>query len=189
MGSAIDFTSHYRVEGGVALIEVSVAHLRQLFNSLDPAPFLEKELDDDAAAYISAAAREIGQRPVKLVVHLPAGEATGSEADGIGDAVRNFFAYRLWSERRVLRHTLRLGWASAAIGLTFLFACLGARQLLAAHGSSLAAEILAEGLLISGWVAMWRPIQVFLYDWWPIRRTCRLYERLAALEVELRPPP
>lgn len=189
MASALDFSSPYRVEDGVTLIELSVGRLRQLFNSLDPAPFLEKDLDDDAADYVASAAREIGRRPFRLVIHLPAFEATGAEAEGVGDAVRNFFAYRLWSERGVLRHTLRLGWASLAIGLAFLVACLGARQLLATLAPSLVTELAAEGLLISGWVAMWRPIQVFLYDWWPLRRSCRLYERLAHLEVELRPRP
>lgn len=47
-------------------------------------------------------------------------------------------------------------------------------------------QIMAEGLLISGWVAMLRPIQVFLYDWWPIRQNCGLYEKLARLPAELR---
>jgi hypothetical protein len=47
-------------------------------------------------------------------------------------------------------------------------------------------SIIEEGFLISGWVAMWRPIQVFLYDWWPIRRRRRIYEKLAQIPVALR---
>jgi len=48
-------------------------------------------------------------------------------------------------------------------------------------------RILSEGLLIIGWVAMWGPLEVFLYGWWPIAGTCRILERLADLEVEVRP--
>jgi hypothetical protein len=33
---------------------------------------------------------------------------------------------------------------------------------------------------------MWRPIQIFLYDWWPLRNTIRTYERLAEIPVEIR---
>jgi hypothetical protein len=33
---------------------------------------------------------------------------------------------------------------------------------------------------------MWRPIQVFLYDWWPIHRRRRIYEKLAQIPVTLR---
>jgi hypothetical protein len=54
-------------------------------------------------------------------------------------------------------------------------------------GDTTLINIVAESLLISGWVAMWRPIQIFLYDWWPIRRTRAVLARLAAAEVELRP--
>jgi len=44
---------------------------------------------------------------------------------------------------------------------------------------------LRESLLIGGWVAMWRPLEVFLYDWWPIRLEARLYDRLSAMPVRI----
>jgi hypothetical protein len=42
-----------------------------------------------------------------------------------------------------------------------------------------------ESFSIGGWVAMWRPIEVFLYDWWPIRAEARLYDRLSAMPVRI----
>ena len=47
------------------------------------------------------------------------------------------------------------------------------------------AEILRESFLIGGWVAMWRPLEVFLYDWWPIRAEARLFDRLSAMPVRV----
>jgi hypothetical protein len=38
-------------------------------------------------------------------------------------------------------------------------------------------------------VANWRPIEIFIYDWWPIVRKRNLYRRLAAAKVELKPYP
>jgi hypothetical protein len=46
--------------------------------------------------------------------------------------------------------------------------------------------VLRESLLVGGWVAMWRPIEIFLYDWWPVRAEARRYDRLAAMPVEIR---
>jgi hypothetical protein len=43
-----------------------------------------------------------------------------------------------------------------------------------------------QSLLILGWVANWRPLEIFLYDWWPIRRRVILLRRLAAMPVEVR---
>jgi hypothetical protein len=47
--------------------------------------------------------------------------------------------------------------------------------------------IVKESLIILGWVANWKPIEIFLYDWWPLARRRNLYRRLAAATVELRP--
>jgi hypothetical protein len=44
-------------------------------------------------------------------------------------------------------------------------------------------ELFRESLLIGGWVAMWRPLELFLYDWWPIRAEARLYDRLSDMPV------
>jgi hypothetical protein len=52
-------------------------------------------------------------------------------------------------------------------------------------GASATATVLQEGLLIMGWVAMWRPIDIFLYDWWPIWRHKRIHSRIARLPIEL----
>ena len=41
-------------------------------------------------------------------------------------------------------------------------------------------------LVIGGWVALWRPMENFLYEWWPIHRDARLSDRLAAMPVTLR---
>ncbi len=48
-------------------------------------------------------------------------------------------------------------------------------------------RVLDEGLVIAGWVAMWGPIDVFLYGWWPIASKRRLLARLARIDVEVRP--
>lgn len=178
-------SNYRRDEDGAWLVEIRLRETRQLFNSLDPAPFHEKDLDDEAERYIVGAVRDFHlDAPLKLVFHLPAG-ATGAET--IPDAVHHYFAYRGAMSARELRSRLRQGRISLLIGLAFLFTCITLRQtlLLEAHDSVLA-EIVAEGLLISGWVAMWEPIQIFLYDWWPIRAMRRIYDKIAVMPIEVR---
>jgi hypothetical protein len=64
-----------------------------------------------------------------------------------------------------------------------MFACLSTRRWLDAISSR---GVLAEGLLIIGWVALWRPVEIFLYDWWPIRRQQKRFEGIARMPVEIR---
>src|SRR5262245_12365091 len=177
----------YRREGDTILIEISLAQVAQLFNSFDPSPFHEKDLDDEAERYIFTAARELGaDKAFKLVIYLPT-EAAESTAKTIEPAIRNHFLYKLQTARRELRHELQRGRTSLLIGLGFLAACMVGREVALTFVPSALQRILSEGLLIIGWVAMWGPLEVFLYGWWPISGTCRILERLAVLDVEVRP--
>jgi hypothetical protein len=58
-------------------------------------------------------------------------------------------------------------------------------QVIATHVVSTFGQALHEGLAIGGWVAMWRPLEVFLYDWWPIRADARRFDRLATMPVRI----
>jgi hypothetical protein len=184
-----DFSSeHYRTENGVVLIDIRLHTVAQLFNSLDPAPFREKDLEHEAEDYIVGSANDFPvYTPLKLVVHLPADQVGTPGAAAIEDAIHHFFAYSLAAERRRLRAYLREGRVSLLIGLAMLFVCVGLRQLLTALGDGTLEHILAEGFLIVGWVAMWHPIDTFVFGWWPARRRGRIYAKLAEVPVELRP--
>ncbi|HEU0284513.1 MAG TPA: hypothetical protein VFR52_05150, partial [Sphingomicrobium sp.] len=47
-------------------------------------------------------------------------------------------------------------------------------------------SFLDEGLIIIGWVALWRPVEMLLYDWRPIRREKKMLDKLANVPVEFR---
>lgn len=180
---------HYRQEGGVHVIDISAGSVAQLFSGLDPAPFRHRDLDPEVDGYILSAVREIGDtRKAKLVIHLPIDQATGSASEGLADAVHNYFAYREWVAREDLRRLLRTGAASLAIGLAFLAACLLIRELFL-HGETTLVSMLNEGLLIVGWVALWRPLEIALYDWWPLWRMARRNAALKDIPVDVRPIP
>lgn len=178
----------YRLEGDAALIELELDTPPQLFNTLDPSPFRLKDLDPDAETYIIGAAREFPlAAPLKLLVHLPAPVITPELGEELRQAVHHYFAYRAEVTARELRFELHLGRLSLAIGLAFLILCVVLRQVVFVDMTGTLARIIAEGLLICGWVAMWRPLQIFLYDWWPQRFRHELERKLAQIPVEVRP--
>jgi hypothetical protein len=173
-------------KGDTVAVELRLDRIPRLYNSLDPAPFQEKELEAAADDYIVGSAEDAGGRPIRLVIMLHDEELARPEAQQVPASIRHHFELRRDSERRLLRGLWRRGRMALLIGIAFLAVCLFARSLLLAS-SSTAAHIVAEGLLIVGWVAMWGPLDIFLYGWWPIYGRCRLFDRLARLEVEMRP--
>ena len=168
-------------------IEISLSRLSQLFNSLDPSPFHERDLDHDAEDYIVGSAEEAPrQQPLALVIHLPADQLPTQGLPDLREAIHNYFAYRRDQERRRLRLLFRDGRIALLIGLSFLFCCVLLRELAASFGNDSASDIFGEGMLIIGWVAMWRPLEIFLYEWVPIRRRCRILAKLAEMPVIVR---
>ena len=106
----------------------------------------------------------------------------------IEEAVRNYFAYRGKLNQLEFKHLLKQGRTSLVIGLLFLAICLLIRELVFHQQPGSLPSLMRESLTIAGWVAMWRPIQIFLYDWWPLRRVGHIYEKLSRVPVELRRP-
>jgi hypothetical protein len=169
------------------LIEVKIAEIHQLFNSMDPSPFHERDLDHDAEQFIVSWAQEFpSHAALELRVHL------GRRPEGIenpqamiAESIRHYFEYRADMTRREFRQLMKEGRVALIIGLIFLAACeVLARALPATqdtwHG------MVRQGLAIIGWVAMWRPLEIYLYRWWPVLRLERVYRNLSAMTVDVK---
>ena len=168
------------------VIDVQLTDLRQLFNSLDPSPFHEKDLDRDAEDYIVGWAEELPDAASwELFIQVPDDQLDLARKSDVAGAVHNYFAYRAKENSRKIRFQLREGRSALAIGMAFLVSCMLMRQIASSFVDAPVRQILQEGLLILGWVAMWRPLQIFLYDWWPVRHFGRLYRKLATVPVRV----
>ncbi len=167
-------------------IELNLRDVNQLFNTMDPSPFNERDLDHDAEEFIVSWARELPlEDPLVLVVHLAA-LPQGRDAQAmIQEAIQHYFGYRLELVRLEFHHLMQDGRKSLFIGVIFLAVCLGIGNLLLRTVPGTFSAIGREGLTIAGWVAMWRPMEIFLYEWWPLRRRARIYEKLSRMRVEV----
>ena len=175
---------------GSGVIEVRVAELRQLFNSIDPSPFRERDLDPRAEDSLSTGPASFRTtRPSRCWSTSNAPAARRDEAAMLADAIHEYFAQRALGSRRQLRELFRRGRISLAIAVVFLAVALAASDLIGSISERRFAAVFREGLLIGGWVAMWRPLEVFLYDWWPIRAEARLSERLSTMPVSIEHEP
>ena len=168
-------------------LELSVREMVQLFNTMDPAPFKERDLDRDAEEFIVSWVREYPVKtPVELVVYLQEFPADREPQPIIEQAVHHYFEDRARGNRLEFRRLLKEGRQSLVIGLVFLAACLMASNAIGDQYPGTFPALARESLTIAGWVAMWRPMQLYLYDWWPLRRRGRMYEKLSRMPVEVR---
>jgi len=168
-------------------IAVRITSISQLFNSLDPFPFQERDLDKSAEEFIVGWARELPRdEPIHVVLHLPTAELQKPECRDVGTALQKYFKYRAEVTQRDLNELFRTGRLSLLIGMTVLAVGLLATQAITGRlGESSLGRYFEEGLIIISWVGNWKPVETFLYDWWPVLRTRNLYRRLANAKVEM----
>ena len=166
-------------------IDIRVVAPEQIFSTLDPSPFRSRDLDSDAEEYIVACARELPKNaPIRINIHLADRLRSGHNEAEVAEAVRNYFRYRAESTKAELKELFRLGWRYLAVGAPILIGCLVASQALKASGAGGAFErVIEESLVIVGWVANWKPIEVFLYDWQPLRRRMKIFRRLGDAQI------
>src|SRR5215469_1367012 len=133
-------------------IEIFVDRIEQLFNSMDPSPFQQRDLDHDAEEFMVSWMQEFPLRdPVELIIHLnqqPSGQSDARKL--VETAVHNYFAYRAKLNRLDFRHLLKQGRKSLVIGLAFLGACLTIRELLLRLHLGTLQAIGRESLIIAG---------------------------------------
>ncbi len=167
----------------MAEIELRIDRLEQLFDSLDPAPFHAKALDPNADAYLRDSAGERSSlHNLSISIHGPA--TLESCLEDIASGIHAHYKMASQHAERRHRRKRRVGSVALVAGTSILIVALLLRTWVVTIGGSLG-EVLAEGLLILAWVALWRPIETIGFDSWESRQERRLLSALAKVPVRL----
>lgn len=154
---------------------------------MDAAPFRERDLDPAAEAFIVEWARETpADAPLALAVHLSRRPSEPGDLSVVRAAVREFFAKAGAQQRLRLKRLFRTGRWNLLVGIAFVALAIVVGDLVGGMvGRYQYGRLIEDSMAIGAWVALWRPMEIFLYDWWPIRAEARLYDRLSAMQVDL----
>ncbi len=176
-------------QNGKKIIEIKIGSIKQLFDERDPTPFIEKDLDDDAVEYIVSCVQEISPKKAGILRVITTDLIDQSSNYIVEKAVKDFFIYKVSLSNKKLRTTLKNGFKSLLIGLSFFsFAVLVSKSITLQLPSGFYGEFVKEGLLLMGWVSMWKPINIFLYEWWPLLELKKVYLTLVNIQFELENP-
>ena len=168
-----------------ATVSIHVRDLAQMFNSLDPSPFWDRDLDPQAAQFIE---EEFSEKSSARTWHLHVHTQSQSElASDLQVALERYYERMAGSSRRRAREQMRGAQIALVAGAAIFLLSMSARQILNSFSPGGAPRMLDQGLIILAWLALWRPAEALIYGWVPLYRRRRLYERLAAIRVSVRP--
>jgi hypothetical protein len=176
----------YRIENGEPCVDIRIASIEQLFDNRDPAPFRERDLDPDLVEYVLAAGEDLASQAGLRVVFWLGKPCPPAEIEA---AFRAHFAYELDRIERRRRRQRRIGQIALLLGVGLIIVLLSLAQLVARVVPGSLGQALREGLVISSWVVLWRPVEILIYDWIPVHRERRVMRRLLSAPIDVRVGP
>lgn len=185
-----DYKSLYNVEDGKILLELVLSSPEQILNPFSPVPFDEQELTGAAEEYIVETVRDFPDNAqFRIVLRMPVSQIDSPVSRALPEAIRNHFRYEMLVADRRFRQWIKYGKKSMFIAVCILTLSIFISRAILQFGESLPVILISDGITICGWVAMWAPATVLLYELWPIRETRKIYEKITRMEIVVEKSP
>jgi hypothetical protein len=167
-------------------IDLKLNNPRFLFDRKDPTPIKDRDLNEDVVSYIINSLEEIPKKySVQLNIFFEKKGPDDPSKEKIKSAIENFFNFEKFSKQMELKGRFERGFKGLFIGIFFLSLCIITSHYLKGVNFPLLGEFVTEGVTVLGWVSMWHPIQIFLYEWWPIKEEITIFDRASLMNVEI----
>jgi hypothetical protein len=169
-------------ENEKATIELRLDNFAQLFQ-LDSVAVRKDTLTADAEDLIVRKAKQFpSHQPIRITIEL-SHHIDNNHVD-VGSALRRHFQERADEQSQDLRELFRYGRKALLIGVATLSICLfSAWHLSQTVPMRPTIRLFQESFVILGWVSMWKPTELFLYEWLPFARRRAIFTRLAHAAV------
>jgi hypothetical protein len=167
-------------------LSLRIPSLDAVFDNQDPHELSFRRMNDEWLEYVLELMDDHpGRGPLDTSLQITEDALAGWSHENLGSSIRReLHHYEEFLTRR-LRENFRLGRVSLALGLLVLVFFVALSMLANRLPVGGIREVLHEGLLIIGWVALWRPVEILLYDWWPIVADRRKVRRLLAGNITI----
>ena len=147
--------------------------------------YRKRTLKGDAEEFIVEEAEALPRgSPITLKVHLASSEVRYKDA--IGPAIHTHFCYRREQSQKKFKRVLQYGWRILFIALGLLAVIFSLTEIaLHLKFENRFVLFIRESFIILGWVALWRPLELLLYEWYPIKTNINLFFRLEHSSIQV----
>ncbi len=182
-----EYLERYRREGDKILIEISINQPYDLYDDKDPSPLNVRDITPAVEQYIVDCVREIpSSLGIRIDFYFYTFTGDANDVDQLRKSVSDFFKYAAIVKKAEFKNKIMQGLKSLLMGLTFLFLCTYSSHAFVEYSDSLLKAFFIEGVTVLGWVSLWNPVQIFLYEIWPILSQVSILNRCTSIETTFR---
>jgi hypothetical protein len=162
---------------------IRVGSIEELFWPHDARPVAERPLSGDVRwDLLDEWERVRHAAPASLDIYAPESERAGTDEDAVRTAIRTSLRSASGPLRRV-DPLSRQEKVAARIGIAFLLACVLVSTAIDRVSEAVLVEGFAQGILVVGWVAIWRPAERFVVEVVPHVFNRRRFAEFADIDV------
>ena len=128
------------------------------------------------------------RKKTRVILLLPPDQISAGLEPKLQQAMNRYCAFKIQGDKSELASTLWQGTKALQSGVVFLAVCLTLAALIDQPSvlPTYLTTILSEGLTIVGWVSLWRPVELLLYEWWPTWRDRQIYQHITRADLVIR---
>ena len=147
--------------------------------------YLKSALTTDAEEFIVEEAEALpGKIAINIKVNLAKSEF--KHKDDIAPAIRRHFCYRKEQSQKEYKRIFKYGWRILFIALALLAVIFSITEIAFYYmPDNKPVLFIHESFIILSWVALWRPLELLLYEWYPVKTDINLYSRLEHSNVQV----
>ena len=172
-------------------ITLHLKDIRDLFVEPDPDPFDPHPQYISGLEYVAQVAlRAADQRKgARLAIYLPPDQVASGLDAKVKQAVERYCDHQIELNRAELAGERWKGFKALQTGIVVLVIALAVSTFFRnlAILPEFLREVLGEGFLIAGWVSLWFPAEVLLYEWWPNWWQMNTYKTISRMPIEICP--
>jgi hypothetical protein len=147
--------------------------------------YIKSTLQTDAEEFIVEEAEALPPKAaINIKVHLALSEV--KHKDDISSAIRRHFCYRREQSQKEYKRIFKFGWRILFIALGLLAVIFSITEIAFYYmPDNKPVRFIHESFIILSWVALWRPLELLLYEWYPLKTDINLYTRLEHSNVQV----
>lgn len=172
------------------VIELRLRDIRNFFADPEIDPFDGEAIDESGINQLMdvlGSTRDWKNRPLQVTLRVPPTDEARTLIPRMGAATRVYSQRHIQYAERKLRELRFQGGRALLVGCAFLALCLaiaaGIEKLIGSVG--LMGRLLVESAVIAGWVGLWRPVELLLFDWWPYTRDITMYRKIEGMTLSV----
>ncbi|MGL6269217.1 MAG: hypothetical protein ACRC2O_14895 [Chitinophagaceae bacterium] len=167
-----------------AEIKLPLQNINELLRS-PVSIYLKSALITDAEEFIIEEAEALPAKAlININVHLALSEI--KHKDDIAPAIHRHFSYRKEQSQKEYKRIFKYGWRILLIALGLLaFIFIITEIAFYYMPDNKPVLFIHESFIILSWVALWRPLELLMYEWYPVKTDIDLYTRLEKCTVQV----